>query len=300
MSCFSRQIRRSSSASLRPALHSMVGVTSCSLQSRNDTAVGSPWSHPIGGPWWGPGGAWQVAADPGQVVIARAPGLVTSVTGTSIVVRSEDGEEERYDLQKFHRSNQGTCLNQRPIVLPGDRVVAGQPLADSSSTAMGELALGQNVLAVFMSWEGYNFEDAIVLSENVVRKDMFTSIHIEKHETEARDTKLGPEEITRDIPNVGEESLRDLDEEGIIRVGAEVNSGDILVGKITPAGGNEWVRLAIAQRRKIAEGDKMAGRHGNKGVIARILPVEDMPYLEDGTPLDILLNPIGVPARASR
>jgi len=302
-------------------------------------------------PLVGTGMEWQVAADSGQVVIARASGLVTSVTGTSIVVRSDDGEEERYDLQKFHRSNQGTCLNQRPIVLPGDRVVAGQPLADSSSTAMGELALGQNVLAVFMSWEGYNFEDAIVLSENVVRKDMFTSIHIEKHETEARDTKLGPEEITRDIPNVGEESLRDLDEEGIIRIGAEVGPGDILVGKITPkgeteltaeekllraifgekardvkdtslrvphgergkvidvrvftratnpdlpAGVNKLVRVSMAQKRKVSEGDKMAGRHGNKGVISRILPIQDMPYLADGTPVEIILNPIGVPSR---
>ena len=249
------------------------------------------------------------------------------------------------------RSNQGTCINQRPIVSRGIRVKKGDVLADSSSTDHGELALGQNVLVAFMSWEGYNFEDAIILSRKLVEDDRFTSIHIEKHEVEARDTKLGPEEITRDIPNVGEESLRDLDEDGIIRVGAEIGPGDILVGKITPKGEtelsaeekllraifgekardvkdtslrvphgergkvidvrvltresnsdlppgvNKLVRLWIAQTRKISEGDKMAGRHGNKGVISRILPEEDMPFLPDGTPVDIILNPIGVPSR---
>jgi len=272
-------------------------------------------------------------------------------TARRIVVDYDDGTEDSFLLSKFVRSNQGTCINQRPIIVRGQRVTAGQALADSSSTDKGELALGQSVLCAFMSWEGCNFEDAIVISETVARQDKFTSIHIEKHETEARDTKLGPEEITRDIPNVGEESLRDLDEDGIIRIGAEVGPGDILVGKITPkgeteltaeekllraifgekarevkdtslrvphgergkiidvrvfdraehdelpAGVNKLVRVSIAQKRKVAEGDKMAGRHGNKGVIARILPPEDMPYLEDGTPVDIVLNPIGVPSR---
>jgi DNA-directed RNA polymerase subunit beta len=293
----------------------------------------------------------QTARDSGQVVCAQGDGEVTSVSAREIRVRYDTGEEKTYPLIKFVRSNQGTCISQRPIVEKGQRVVNGQPLADSSSTDGGELALGQSVLCAFMSWEGFNFEDAIVISKRVVQEDKFTSIHIEKHETEARDTKLGPEEITRDIPNVGEESLRNLDEEGIISVGAEVDPGDILVGKITPKGETELtaeekllraifgdkardvkdtslrvphgekgkvidvkvfsrddhdelpagvsrlVRVAIAQRRKIMEGDKMAGRHGNKGVIARILPVEDMPYLEDGTPIDIILNPVGVPSR---
>jgi DNA-directed RNA polymerase subunit beta len=293
----------------------------------------------------------QTAQDSGQVICADGDGEVLSVAAREIKVRYDSGEERTYPLTKFVRSNQGTCISQRPIVAKGERVVSGQPLADSSSTDGGELALGQSVLCAFMSWEGYNFEDAIVISERVVQDDKFTSIHIEKHETEARDTKLGPEEITRDIPNVGEESLRNLDEEGIISVGAEVDPGDILVGKITPKGETELtaeekllraifgdkardvkdtslrvphgekgkvidvrvfsrdehdelpagvsrlVRVAIAQRRKIMEGDKMAGRHGNKGVIARILPVEDMPYLEDGTPIDIILNPVGVPSR---
>ncbi len=293
----------------------------------------------------------RAASDSGQVLLADGPGVVTSAAADAITVRYDDGGEQTHSLLKFVRSNQGTCISQRPLVTKGQRVKGGEPLADSSSTDHGELALGQNVLCAFMTWEGYNFEDAIVISERIVRDDRFSSIHIEKHEVESRDTKLGPEEITRDIPNVGEESLRDLDEEGIIRVGAEVNSGDILVGKITPkgeteltaeekllraifgekarevkdssmrvphgergkvievkvfsrdehdelpAGVNQLVRVSIAQRRKIAEGDKMAGRHGNKGVIARILPVEDMPYLEDGTPVDIILNPIGVPSR---
>ncbi len=294
----------------------------------------------------------QAAQDSGQVILSERDGEVLSADARMISIRY-DGDEgaTEYPLLKFVRSNQGTCINQRPVVRTGERVSAGQPLADSSSTSKGELALGQSVLCAFMSWQGYNFEDAIILSEALVREDKFTSIHIEKHEVESRDTKLGPEEITRDIPNVGEESLRDLDENGIIRIGAEVNSGDILVGKITPkgeteltaeekllraifgekarevkdtslrvphgergkvidvkvfrrdthdelpAGVNELVRVSIAQRRKVSEGDKMAGRHGNKGVVARILPVEDMPYLEDGTPVDIILNPIGVPSR---
>jgi DNA-directed RNA polymerase subunit beta len=293
----------------------------------------------------------QAAADSGQVILAEADGTVTAASGKSITIRYDTGDEKTYNLMKFVRSNQGTCINQRPAVDKGQRVKKGDALADSSSTSDGELALGQNILCAFMSWEGCNFEDAIVISERVVQDERFSSIHIEKHEVEARDTKLGPEEITRDIPNVGEESLRDLDEDGIIRIGAEVNAGDILVGKITPkgeteqtaeekllraifgekarevkdtslrvphgergkvidvrvfsredhdelpAGVNQLVRVVIAQRRKLAEGDKMAGRHGNKGVIARILPVEDMPYLEDGTPVDIVLNPIGVPSR---
>ncbi|MBI2724125.1 MAG: DNA-directed RNA polymerase subunit beta [Chloroflexi bacterium] len=304
----------------------------------------------------------QAAQDSGQVILAEDDGTVVDVAayrtetdgrkvGPMIRVEYHGGEVKDYPLLKFVRSNQGTCINQRAAVKKGDRVHKGTPLADSSSTNKGELALGQSVLCAFMSWQGYNFEDAIILSEALVRDDKFTSIHIEKHEVESRDTKLGPEEITRDIPNVGEESLRDLDENGIIRIGAEVNSGDILVGKITPkgeteltaeekllraifgekarevkdtslrvphgergkvidvkvfrrdthdelpAGVNELVRVSIAQRRKVSEGDKMAGRHGNKGVVARILPVEDMPYLADGTPVDIVLNPIGVPSR---
>jgi DNA-directed RNA polymerase subunit beta len=293
----------------------------------------------------------QAAQDSGQVVLAEDDGVVVGSSAEVITVRYNSGEEKSYRLMKFVRSNQGTCINQRPIVVKDQHVTKGQPLADSSSTDQGELALGQSVLCAFMSWEGYNFEDAIVISEAVAKEDKFSSIHIEKHETESRDTKLGPEEITRDIPNVGEESLRDLDDEGIIRTGAEVGPGDILVGKITPkgeteltaeekllraifgekarevkdtslrvphgergkvidvrvfsrrdhdelpAGVNKLVRVAVAQKRKIAEGDKMAGRHGNKGVIARILPVEDMPYLFDGRPVDIVLNPIGVPSR---
>jgi DNA-directed RNA polymerase subunit beta len=293
----------------------------------------------------------RAAIDSGQAFFADGGGVVVNCTARHIRVRYDSGEEKTYELFKFVRSNQGTCINQRAIVQKGQRVEKGEPLVDSSSTAHGELALGQTLLCAFMSWEGYNFEDAIIISETVARDDKFTSIHVDKHEVEARDTKLGPEEITRDIPNVGEESLRDLDEEGIIRIGAEVQAGDILVGKITPKGEteltaeekllraifgekarevkdtslrvphgergkvidvkvfsrdshdelppgvNRMVRVCIGQRRKVAEGDKMAGRHGNKGVIARILPVEDMPYLEDGTPVDIILNPIGVPSR---
>ncbi len=293
----------------------------------------------------------QVARDSGQAIFARSEGKVVSVTGQQIVTRSDEGEEQIYPLQKFVRTNQGTCINQRPVVSRDDRVQLGQILADSSATDQGRLSLGQNVLCAFMSWEGYNFEDAIIISENLVKEDRFTSVHIEKYEIEARETKLGAEEITRDIPNVGEESLRNLDEYGIIRIGAEVESGDILVGKITPKGEtelsaeekllraifgekarevkdtslrmphgergtvinvkvfsrdnrselpegvNQLVRVWVAQKRKVSEGDKLAGRHGNKGVIARILPVEDMPFLPDGTAVDLILNPIGVPSR---
>ncbi|MCH7624630.1 MAG: DNA-directed RNA polymerase subunit beta [Chloroflexi bacterium] len=302
-------------------------------------------------PLVGTGMEGRVARDSGQIVLSETDGIVTRATSNMITVTDFDGVEHDYRLLKFVRSNQGTCVNQRTIVRKGDVVKGGQVLADSSSTGQGELALGQNVLVAFMSWEGYNFEDAIIISQRMVKDDRFTSIHIEKHEVEARDTKLGPEEITRDIPNVGEDSLRDLDEDGIIRVGAEIGPGDILVGKITPKGEtelsaeekllraifgekardvkdtslrvphgekgkiigvkvftranrdelppgvNRLVRLWIAQTRKIMEGDKMAGRHGNKGVIARILPEEDLPYLPDGTPVDIILNPIGVPSR---
>jgi DNA-directed RNA polymerase subunit beta len=293
----------------------------------------------------------RAARDSGQVVVASRGGVVTSVTAERIRVETDAGELDEYKLQKFVRSNQGTCINQRPIVDVGARIADGQPIADSSSTQEGELALGRNVLVAFMSWEGGNYEDAIVISDRLVRDDLFTSIHIEKHEIESRDTKLGPEEITRDIPNVGEESLKDLDEEGIVYIGAEVRPGDILVGKITPKGEteltaeerllraifgekarevkdsslrlphgergkvveirefrrelnddlqpgvNRLVRVSVAQKRKISVGDKMAGRHGNKGVIAKILPAEDMPFLPDGTPVDIILNPLGVPSR---
>ncbi|MBI2887782.1 MAG: DNA-directed RNA polymerase subunit beta [Chloroflexi bacterium] len=302
-------------------------------------------------PLVGTGMELRAAVDSGHVLSAAADGVVMAVTGDQIVVEDTDGGRHIHKLVKFRRSNQGTCISQRPIVSKGDVVRKGQPLSDSSSTDQGELALGQSVLCAFMSFEGYNFEDAIIISERIAQQDKFTSIHIEKYEVEARETKLGPEEITRDIPNVGEESLRDLDEYGIIRIGAEVGPGDILVGKITPkgeteltpeekllraifgekarevkdtslrvphgehgkvidvrvfsreqhdelpAGVNQLVQVSIAQRRKVSEGDKMAGRHGNKGVIARILPVEDMPYLPNGTPIEIILNPIGVPSR---
>jgi DNA-directed RNA polymerase subunit beta len=299
----------------------------------------------------GTGMEWRSALDSGQVVVSRRPGVVTSVTADRIQMETDAGELDEYLLQKYVRSNQGTCINQRPIVDVGQRLEAGFPIADSSSTDHGELALGRNVLVAFMSWEGGNYEDAIVISERLVKEDFFTSIHIEKHELESRDTKLGPEEITRDIPNVGEESLKDLDEEGIVYIGAEVQPGDILVGKITPKGEteltaeerllraifgekarevkdsslrlphgergkvvdvrifsreegdelmpgvNRLVRVSVAQKRKVSVGDKMAGRHGNKGVIAKVLPAEDMPFLPDGTPVDIVLNPLGVPSR---
>ncbi len=289
--------------------------------------------------------------DPGQVVIAEEDGEVVSVTGRHIVVEDAHGHRHVYTLDRYIRSNQSTCLDQRPIVSKGDRVKKGDVLADSSSTAGGELALGQNVLVAFLSWEGYNYEDAVIISEGLVREDKFTSIHIERHEIEERDTRLGPEEITRDIPNVGEDALKDLDEDGIIRIGAEVGPNDILVGKITPkgeheltpeekllraifgekaydvkdsslrmphgqrgkvidiktfergehrglpAGVNRLVRVSVAQKRKITVGDKMAGRHGNKGVVSKVVPIEDMPFLPDGTPIELILNPIGVPGR---
>jgi DNA-directed RNA polymerase subunit beta len=293
---------------------------------------------------------WQAALNSGQVVVASEDGEVVSVTGDQIVTVGENGPRI-YQLRKYDRSNQSTCIDQRPIVLKGQRVHKGLVLADSSSTDNGDLALGQDVVVAFLSWEGGNYEDAILVSEELVREDRFTSVHIEKHEIEARDTKLGPEEITYDIPNVSEDALKDLDERGIIRVGADVKENDILVGKITPKGEKElspeekllraifgdkarevkdsslrlphgargkvvdvqvfnrqqdrdlpagvetMVRVSVAQRRKISEGDKMAGRHGNKGVISKVVPVEDMPYLANGRPVDIILNPIGVPGR---
>ncbi len=293
----------------------------------------------------------QAARDSGMVIVSRTDGEVTFVSADKIRVRDPQGRETEYQLQKYQRSNQDTCLNQRPIVFVGDKVAAGQILADGSATEKGELALGQNILVAYMPWEGYNYEDAILISERLVMDDVYTSIHIEKYEIEARQTKLGPEEITREIPNVGEDALRQLDETGIIRIGAWVEAGDILVGKVTPKGesdqppeekllraifgekardvrdnslrvpngekgrvvdvrvftreqgdelppgANMVVRVYVAQKRKIQVGDKMAGRHGNKGIISRILPVEDMPYLPDGTPVDIVLNPLGVPSR---
>lgn len=300
-------------------------------------------------PLVGTGVEYRVAADSGAVVLAEEDGVVESVTADEIVVRGQ--RRITYRLTKFRRSNQGTCINQRPVVRSGQEVKKGQVLADGPSTDGGELALGHNVLVAFMPWEGYNYEDAILISERLVREDLFTSIHIEEYEVEARDTKLGPEEITRDIPNVAEDALRDLDERGIVRIGAEVRAGDILVGKVTPKGEteltaeerllraifgekarevrdtslkvphgekgtvvgvkvfsrengdelppgvNQMVRVYVAQKRKITVGDKMAGRHGNKGVISKIVPVEDMPFLPDGTPVDIVLNPLGVPSR---
>ena len=293
----------------------------------------------------------KIAYDSGVMIIAEADGVVKRVDGRAIVVAGDNGEDITYPLKKFQRSNQGTCLNQKPIVQKGDVVKKGDIIADGPATVNGELALGRNVLIGFMTWEGYNYEDAVLLSEELVADDLFTSIHIDEKETEARDTKLGEEEITREIPNVGEDALKDLDENGIIRIGAEVNSGDILVGKVTPKGEteltseerllraifgekerevrdtslrvmhgesgivvdvkiftrenkdelppgvNKLVRVYIAQKRKISVGDKMAGRHGNKGVISRILPKADMPFLADGTPLQIVLNPLGVPSR---
>jgi len=291
------------------------------------------------------------AIDSGQVLVAEEDGEIVSVTGRQIVVRTSDGDNHTYNLRKYQRSNQSTCIDQRPAVVKGQRIHKGLVLADSSSTVNGNLALGQNVTVAFLSWEGGNFEDAILISERLVQEDRFTSVHIEKYEVEARDTKLGPEEITRDIPNVGEDAIKDLDEHGIIRIGAEVGPNDILVGKITPKGEKEltpeerllraifgeksrdvkdtslrmphgergkvvdvkvftrednadlaagvdiMVRVSVAQRRKITAGDKMAGRHGNKGVVSRVVSVEDMPFLEDGTPVDIILNPLGVPGR---
>ena len=293
----------------------------------------------------------RCAVDSGVVVLAEGEGTVTRVSADSITVRYDSGESKDYKLIKFSRSNQGTCFNQRPIVKVGERVKEGDVIADGPSTSQGEISLGKNVLVGFTTWEGYNYEDAVLLNERLVREDVFTSVHIEELEIECRDTKLGPEEITRDIPNVGDDALKDLDENGIIRIGAEVHAGDILVGKVTPKGEteltaeerllraifgekarevrdnslkvphgqagiivdvkiftrencdelspgvNQLVRCYIAQKRKISVGDKMAGRHGNKGVVSRILPEEDMPFLPDGTPLDIVLNPLGVPSR---
>ena len=294
---------------------------------------------------------YKAAVDSGTIPLAEGDGVVTRVTAREVIVHYDNGDEKSYHLTKFLRSNQSTCINMRPIVDLGERVKKGDVLADGPSTDKGEIALGKNALIGFMTWEGYNYEDAVLLNERLVRDDVYTSIHIEEYESESRDTKLGPEEITRDIPNVGEDALRNLDERGIIRVGAEVQAGDILVGKVTPKGETELtaeerllraifgekarevrdtslraphgesgivvdvkvftrengdelspgvnmiVRVYIAQKRKISVGDKMAGRHGNKGVVSRILPQEDMPFLEDGRPLDIVLNPLGVPSR---
>ena len=293
----------------------------------------------------------KTAVDSGVAEVAEQAGVVESSTSTSITIRHDDGTKKTYKLTKFQRSNQSNCYNQRPIVDKGERVEAGQVIADGPSTSGGEMALGKNPLIGFMTWEGYNYEDAVLLSERLVQDDVYTSVHIEEYEAEARDTKLGPEEITRDIPGVGDDALKDLDERGIIRIGAEVRAGDILVGKVTPKGEteltaeerllraifgekarevrdtslkvphgeygivvdakvftrengdelspgvNQAVRIYIAQKRKISVGDKMAGRHGNKGVVSRVLPVEDMPFLPNGRPLDIVLNPLGVPSR---
>ena len=302
-------------------------------------------------PLVGTGLEYKAAKDSGAVVLARKPGRIKKVSAKRIVTRNDDGTEDCFDLLKFSRSNHGTSINQRPIVSEGQIVEAGEVIADGPSTDQGELALGRNVLVAFMPWEGYNYEDAILISEKLVMEDVFTSIHIEEYECEARDTKLGPEEITRDIPNVSEDMLKNLDDRGVIRIGAEVSADDILVGKVTPKGETELtpeerllraifgekarevrdsslrvphgesgkivdvkvfsrengdelppgvsqlVRVYVAQKRKISEGDKMAGRHGNKGVISRIIPVEDMPFLPDGTPVEIVLNPLGVPSR---
>ncbi len=302
-------------------------------------------------PLVGTGMEYRAAVDAGDVVTAEGAGVVTEVSADLVEVMQDDGTHRTYKMQKFSRSNQGTCINQRPLVSEGQRLEVGSPIADGPCTDDGEMALGTNLLVAFMSWEGHNYEDAIILSQRLVQQDVLTSIHIEEHEVDARDTKLGPEEITRDIPNVSEEMLADLDERGIIRIGAEVTTGDILVGKVTPKGEteltpeerllraifgekarevrdtsmkvphgesgtvigvrvfdredgdelppgvNQLVRVYVAQKRKISVGDKLAGRHGNKGVISKILPVEDMPFLEDGTPVDVVLNPLGVPGR---
>ncbi len=302
-------------------------------------------------PLVGTGMEFRAAVDAGDVLLARKPGVVTEVSSDQVIVKNDDGSNESYFVEKFVRSNQGTSRNQKVIVSVGDKIEVGQVVADGASTDKGEMALGKNLLVAFMSWEGHNYEDAIILSQRLVQDDVLTSIHIEEYEVDARDTKLGAEEITRDIPNVSEEVLADLDERGIIRVGADVVPGDILVGKVTPkgeteltpeerllraifgekarevrdtslkvphgesgkvigvsiqdsaegfelaAGVNQVVRVYVAQKRKIQDGDKLAGRHGNKGVISKILPVEDMPFLEDGTPVDVVLNPLGVPGR---
>jgi DNA-directed RNA polymerase subunit beta len=302
-------------------------------------------------PLVGTGMEYRAAVDAGDVVTASKAGVVTEVSADAVEVMQDDGTYRTYRMQKFSRSNQGTCINQRPLVAEGQRLEVGTPIADGPCTDEGEMALGTNLLVAFMPWQGHNYEDAIILSQRLVQQDVLTSIHIEEHEVDARDTKLGPEEITRDIPNVSEEMLADLDERGIIRIGAEVTTGDILVGKVTPKGEteltpeerllraifgekarevrdtsmkvphgesgtvigvrvfdreegdelppgvNQLVRVYVAQKRKISVGDKLAGRHGNKGVISKILPVEDMPFMEDGTPVDVVLNPLGVPGR---
>ncbi len=302
-------------------------------------------------PLVGTGMEYKAACDSGVMILAKRAGTVEEVSADHIVIRTENGDRDRYKLQKFLRSNQGTCINQLPIVYKGDKVFEKQPIADGPATDHGELALGYNIIVAYMPWEGYNYEDAILLSENLIKRDLYTSIHIEEYECDARDTKLGPEEITRDIPNVAEEALKDLDDEGIISIGADVRPGDILVGKVTPKGEteltaeerllraifgekarevrdtslrvphgeagkivdvkvfsrdnndelppgvNRLVRVYIAQKRKISVGDKMSGRHGNKGVVSRIMRQEDMPFLPDGTPVDIMLNPLGVPSR---
>jgi DNA-directed RNA polymerase subunit beta len=302
-------------------------------------------------PLVGTGMEYRAAVDAGDVVAANKGGVVSEVSADHVTVANDDGTYETYRLRKFDRSNQGTCFNQRTIVDEGQRVEEGQVIADGPCTDTAEMALGRNLLVAFMPWEGHNYEDAIILSQRLVQDDVLSSIHIEEHEVDARDTKLGPEEITRDIPNVSEEVLADLDDRGVIRVGADVVTGDILVGKVTPKGEteltpeerllraifgekarevrdtsmkvphgesgkviavrvfdreegdelppgvNRLVRVYVAQKRKITTGDKLAGRHGNKGVIAKILPVEDMPFLEDGTPVDVVLNPLGVPGR---
>ena len=299
----------------------------------------------------GTGMETKTAVDSGLCVVARKSGTIDYVSSNLIRMTADDGEKMEYRLTKFSRSNQSNCYNQKPIVFKGNHVEAGQVIADGPSTAQGELGLGKNPLIGFMTWEGYNYEDAVLLSERLVQEDVYTSVHIEEYEAEARDTKLGPEEITRDVPGVGDDALKDLDDRGIIRIGAEVRAGDILVGKVTPKGETELtaeerllraifgekarevrdtslkvphgeygividakvftrensdelspgvnmaVRIYIAQKRKISVGDKMAGRHGNKGVVSRVLPVEDMPYLPNGRPLDIVLNPLGVPSR---
>ena len=299
----------------------------------------------------GTGIEYKAAKDSGITVLAKHDGVVEKVTGDEIIIKTKSGEKDTYRLRKFKRTNGGTCINQHPIVVKGEKVKARDVIADGPSTQNGEMALGKNVLIAFTTWEGYNYEDAILLSERLVKEDVYTSIHIEEYDCECRDTKLGAEEITRDIPNIGEENLKDLDENGVIRIGAEVRPGDILVGKVTPKGEtelsaeerllraifgekarevrdtslrvphgeagtivdvkvynrdnsdelgpgvNEVIRVYIAQKRKISVGDKMAGRHGNKGVISRILPVEDMPFMPDGTPVDVVLNPLGVPSR---
>jgi len=302
-------------------------------------------------PLVGTGMEYRAAVDAGDVLLAIRGGVVSEVASDLIVITTDDGEEDTYNVDKFIRSNQGTSRNMRVIVSQGQKIAAGQAIADGPSTELGEMALGKNLLVAFMSWEGHNYEDAIILSQRLVQDDVLSSIHIEEYEVDARDTKLGAEEITRDIPNVSEEVLSDLDERGIIRIGADVVPGDILVGKVTPkgeteltpeerllraifgekarevrdtslkvphgeggkvigvkifdlddgydlaAGVNQVVRVYVAQKRKIQDGDKLAGRHGNKGVISKILPVEDMPFLADGTPVDVVLNPLGVPGR---